>query len=129
MSQTAQPTAEQLAEKEVEIVRLTALVDDYKKQLVEKDKTIVETKEQLTAKTAEVTEAEGLISGLQTALTAQATAESGQDTIVTYKGKKFRVVVPAFKLKDQEYKAEDLNENKELLARLVEKKSSILAAL
>lgn len=116
---------QQLAAKDAEIGTLKGA---YERQLFDKDTVIATLTKERDAKALEAKQAEELIAELQKELSKEESG-SGSETIVSHKGKKYRVAVPAFKIKDQEYTAEDLKTNKELLAKLVEKTSSVLQPL
>ena len=109
-----------ILDTQAELADTRSLVDKLQGELSQKDIEIKQLSDALA-------EAEELVTEQQAALSAP--ADDTEKVYVTHGKQKYQVVTPRFRLDGTDYAAADLKENKKLLARLIERRSSVLKAI
>lgn len=115
-----------LADTQAEVTSLKAKVASLEAEKKSLEAQITSKDARITELTDALKEAEVLVLDQQAQLAKQPAEIVVSDLVVTYKKAHYHIAIPSFHFKGENYTAEQLKDNQELIATLIEAKSGVL---
>ncbi|SDE20948.1 hypothetical protein SAMN04487996_10450 [Dyadobacter soli] len=123
---TAELADKLLADTQAEVATLKAQVEVLETEKKSLEEQIAGKDARITELTGAVKEAETLVLAQQAQLAKQPTETVVDDLVVTYKKGHYRIAIPSFHFKGENYTADQLKDDQELIAKLIDAKSGVL---